>query len=197
MTKHVHLALVTVGLVTGAALADHIDGHDNDDPIHPVPIPGQEFFDGGLLFVTAIGPVGGREIISTDFDITYVSDGVTPASDIAIEVGLLIDDGTGNVQYLTTFVTGADLGFGAGPGTFEGSFSTDDLNGFAVESFIFPPNSIVDLTIGAVNGGIEGTGYFENSFINFVLTPIPAPASAGIVAAIGAIALCRRRAAGS
>jgi hypothetical protein len=186
------IALVTA--LAGGALADHIDGHDNDDPIHPVPIPGQDFFDGGVLFVTAIGPVGGREIISTDFDITYVSDGVTPASEIAMEVGLLIDDGMGGEPvYLTTFVTGADLGFGEGPGTFEGTFSTDDLNGFAVESFIFPPNSIVDLTIGAVDGAIDGTGYFEDSFVNFNLTPIPAPASVGVLALGGVLALRRRR----
>jgi hypothetical protein len=30
-----------------------------------------------------------------------------------------------------------------------------------------PPYSIVDIAVGAVDGGIEGSGYFVDSFINF------------------------------
>ncbi len=167
-------AAVAAG-IGALAFADHINGHNDDDPIHPVPIPGQEFFDGGVMFVTAIGPVGGREVIEVDMDITYVSDGTTPASEIVIEVGMLVEDNDGVIEYQSFHVTGGELGFGSGPGRFHGTFSTDALNGFAVQGFL-PPYSIVDLMIGSVNGGIQGSGYFEDSFANFMLTPIGCPA---------------------
>jgi hypothetical protein len=149
----------------GSVRADHIPGHDNDDPVFPVPIPGQEHFSGGIMFVTAIGPLGGSEIHNATFDITYVSDGTTPASELHITVGLFVNPD--NPVYIETSVDGTDLGFGSGAGTFKGTFETEALNGVAVESFLIAPNSIVDLEIGAVNGGIEGTGYFVDSFINF------------------------------
>lgn len=163
--------------------ASHIPGHDDDDPIFPVPIPGQQFFSGGILFVTAIGPPGGSEITNAEFDITYFSDGTTPASDILIEVGYMSEGG-----YLQSEVTGVDLGFGSGSGMFSGTFSTDALNGVAVESFLFPPHSIVDLTIGSVTGGIQGTGYFEDSFINFT---IPEPGALTLLL-IGGVVVARR-----
>ena len=147
--------------------ADHIPGHSNDDPIFPVPIPGQEFFTGGIIFITAIGPLGGSEIHNTSFDITYVSDGATPASDLHITVGMML--GEQDPVFVETHVNGTDLGFGSGPGIFQGTFETSALNGVAVESFLFPPYSIVDLSIGAIDGGIKGTGYFVDSFINFDL----------------------------
>lgn len=150
--------------------ADHIPGHENDDPIFPVPIPGPEFYTGGIIFITAIGPPGGAEIHNTTFDITYVSDGATPASDIHITVGMFIDED--NPQYVETSVNGSDLGFGSGAGTFKGSFDTSVFNGTAVESFLFPPNSIIDISIGAIDGGIDGTGYFLDSYINFDLVGI-------------------------
>ena len=151
---------------SGGVRADHIPGHDNDDPIFPVPIPGQEFFSGGILFVTALGPHGGSEIHNTTFDITYVSDGATPASDLHITVGMVL--GEQNPVYVEAVVNGTDLGFGSGPGTFQGSFETSVLNGVAVQGF-FPPYSIVDISIGSIDGGIQGTAYFVDSFINFDL----------------------------
>jgi hypothetical protein len=164
------LGVIAAGLsVSGfarVALADHIPDHSNSDPVFPVPIPGQAHFNGGILFVTALGPPGGSEIHNTTFDITYVSDGATPASELRIVVGMAL--GEENPVYVETHVDGTDLGFGSGPGTFEGTFETSDLNGIAVEGF-FPPYSIVDISIGAINGGIEGTGYFVDSFINFDL----------------------------
>ncbi len=144
--------------------ADHIPNHSNDDPVFPVPIPVQQFFSGGILFVTAIGPLGGSEIFNTTFDITYVSDGATPARDLHITIGMVI--GAANPVYIQTSVNGTDLGFGSGPGTFQGSFETSAMNGVAVQGF-FPPYSIVDISIGSIDGGIQGTGYFVDSFINF------------------------------
>ena len=171
MPKRLLLTATLAAAIGAFALADHVDGHHDDDPTHPVPIPGQEFFDGGAMFVTAIGPVGGREVIETELDITYVSDGATPASEIVIEVGMFVEDNDGVIEYTSFHVTGAELGFGSGPGKFHGTFSTDALNGFAVMGFL-PPYSIVDLMIGAVNGGIDGSGYFEDSFVIFNLTPL-------------------------
>jgi len=169
-TRFTVLCVAAAGLAVSGfprgVQADHIDGHNDDDPIFPVPIPGQQFFSGGIIFVTALGPPGGREIHNTRFDITYVSDGATPASDMLIVVGMLV--GETKPIYVETHVDGSDLGFGSGPGTFEGTFETSALNGIAIEGF-FPPYSIVDLSIGAIDGQIDGTAYFVDSFINFDL----------------------------
>ncbi len=148
----------------GAVMADHIHGHHNYEATWPVPIPGRQHFNGGVAFVTAIGPLGSYEVTDAVFDIVYVSDGKTPAKDILIEASIATESG-----YLTTHVSGADLGFGSGPGTFEGSFSTHDLDGVVLPGFL-GPNSLVDLTLGAVNGGIEGEGYFDHSAINLAVS---------------------------
>ncbi len=165
------LCVVATGLaVSGfsrAVQADHIPSHSNADPIFPVPLPGQEIFTGGILFVTAIGPPGGSEIHNTSFDITYVSDGATPASDLHITVGMVL--GEKNPVFVETHVDGTDLGFGSGPGEFQGTFETSALNGVAIESFLVAPYSIVDISIGSITGQIDGSGYFVDSFINFDL----------------------------
>jgi hypothetical protein len=175
-------AVAVMFVLAGSAAADHIPGHNNNDPIFPVPIPGQEFFDGGILFVTALGPFAGSEITNTEFDITFVSDGATPASDLLIFVSYFSEAGP-----LDFHLTGADLGFGSGPGVFIGSLSTDALNGITVESF-FPPYSLINLEIGAVGGQIDGSGYFEDSFINFDVGGVPEP-GAGILLVLGLVLL--------
>jgi hypothetical protein len=151
------------------ALADHLPGHSDGDPVFPVALPGQADFSGGAAWVSAIGPYGGSEITNARFDITYVSDGQTPASDILLNVGHLVDTGPGGIVYIETVVTGADLGFGSGSGTFHGTVETTDLNGVAVENFLVAPYSLVDVIIDATGGGIQGTGYFVDSFIYFDL----------------------------
>ena len=160
-------AAITVGALPISFKADHIPGHDNCDPTFPMPIPGQEFFSGGVLFVTLIGPVEDSIITNTTFDITYVSDGATPASEIQLHGTILLNGSSPGF-----IVTGKDLGFGSGPGTFKGIFETDALNGIAAVGF-FPPYSIVDLQIDAINGGIQGTGYFVDSFITCDVIPAP------------------------
>jgi hypothetical protein len=161
------------GLVLTAwgALADHIPGHDDCDPEFPVPMPGQEFFDGGVLFVTFIGPLADNVITSTTFDITWVSDGATPASDLFIEIAVQVDQ-----EFREFSVTGADLGFGSGPGTFHGTLQTKDLNGVVWPGFP-GPNSIINATVDVVGGGgIQGSAYFLDSFITFdVIPPPPCP----------------------
>lgn len=148
--------------LTSPSIADHIDGHNDSDPVWPVPLPGQDVFDGGAILLHGIGPYGGTEITNTELTITYVSDGATPASDIYIAISYL--SATGFLEY---YVTGADLGFGSGAGTFVGTISTDMLNGITTESFLFPPYSEIFIEIGAITGGINGVAYFEDSFINF------------------------------
>lgn len=190
-----HLALLPLIACVGVAapsLADHIEGHDNDSNIFPVPIPGHDDFSGGAAWVHAIGPFAGREILSATFDITYVSDGTTPASEMLLNVGLWVEGSSGQ-RYVETVVTGADLGFGSGAGTFHGVLETHDLDGVPIVNPLFPPYSSVDIIIGAVNGGIEGKAYFVDSVINFHLAPVPAPATAVLLGLAGAAASRRRR----
>jgi hypothetical protein len=155
---------------SSATLADHIPNHEDCDQTFPMPIPGAEHCcgDGSILWVTMIGPIDDYVIINTTFEITYVSDGATPASDIQLHGTAMVDGG-----FAEFIVTGADLGFGSGPGTFTGTYETDALNGVADESFFFPPYSIVDLQIDAVTGGIQGSSYFEDSFITCDVVPAP------------------------
>ena len=160
--------IISATLLVASAGADHIPGHDDCDPTHPMPMPGQEFFDGGALFVTFIGPIEDAIVTNTTFDITYVSDGTTPAADLSIHISVQVDN-----DFAHFTVTGADLGFGSGPGTFSGSYQTGELNGLVWPSFFFPPYSIVDADVGSVNGGIQGSGYFVDSTITFDLVPPP------------------------
>lgn len=186
MKNQIFRSIAVIALFASPVVADHIPGHNDSDPVWPVPIPGQEFFDGGAMFVSALGPYDDWEITSTDFDITYISDGATPASTLAIDVSVLTQQG-----FKEFHLTGADLGFGSGPGTFTGTISTNELNGNVVESFLLPPFSQVNIYVGAIVGGIDGVAYFENSFINFNVTPtVPAP---GALALMGFAAMAGRR----
>jgi hypothetical protein len=59
-----------------------------------------------------------------------------------------------------------------------GTFETTDLNGITVENFLVAPNSTLDVIVDAVGGGgIQGTGYFVDSFIHFDLVTDPPPCS--------------------
>lgn len=160
-------------LTSTATWADHIDGHEACDPIFPCPLPGEEFFTGGVMWVTLIGPIEDSIITGTTFDITWVSDGATPASDLEMHGTVMVDK-----NFVEFMVTGEDLGFGSGPGTFKGTFSTDALNGLVWPSFLLPPYSVVDLQIDAVNGGgIQGVSYFVDSFIKFDVVEPGCPAA--------------------
>ena len=162
------LAACGLAMTSTALRADHIPGHENCDADFPVPLPGQDFFDGGVLFGTLIGPLADSVITNTTFDITWVSDGATPASDLFIEIMVQVDD-----KFREFCLSGADLGFGGGPGTFVGTLETDVLNGVVWPGFL-PPNSTVDLFVDAVGGGgIQGSGFFVDSFIRFDVIPPP------------------------
>jgi len=177
----------TVAVSGSAAWADHIPGHDNCDPEFPMPLPGQEFFSGGVLFVTFIGPLEDDVITNTTFDIHWVSDGATPAADLFMEFTVQV-----NNQFVDFCLTGADLGFGSGPGTFKGTLQTDVLNGVVWPSPLFPPHSTVELVIDAVGGGgIQGTSFFVGSVVRFAV--IPAPPCVNVGACCHPIAGCSIR----
>jgi hypothetical protein len=150
-------------------------------------LPGQEFFDGGFLFVTGIGPPSGSTIVNTTFDINYVSDGTTPASELAIHVTAPVDG-----VHVDTDVIGTDLGFTSGPGTFTGTFATTALNGVTWNTFL--PTPVIDIEIGSTNfpPAIDGSGYFVDSFIIFDYVPVPEPGSFVLLAVGAAGALVRR-----
>ena len=159
------LSLLGALALTAGVAADHVPGHQTCDPTFPMPIPGSEFFTGGVLFVTLIGPVEDTVITNTVFHIHYVSDGATPASDLALVVSVMVDKGSPEI-----IVTGADLGFRGGAGTFLGTFETDAFNGVVWQSRF--PHSMVDLQIDAVGGGgIQGTAHFVASEITFDVIP--------------------------
>jgi hypothetical protein len=165
------IPFVLAASLAAPALADHINDHDPCDPVFPAPLPGQEHFSGGAAWVSAIGPIGGSEVTNARFDITYVSDGETPASEMLLNVGMWVDTKSESI-YVETIVTGADLGFGSGAGTFHGTFETTVLNGVAVEHFLVAPNSLIDVIIDASGGGgIQGTAYFVDSAILFDVIP--------------------------
>ena len=163
------ITAVIAAVGAGTAFADHIPGHDNQDPTFPMPIPGADIFNGGLLWVTLIAPDEGTIITNTTYHITFVSDGATPASELLIELGVKVGDGIAEFT-----VIGADLGFGSGPGVFHGKLTTDAFNG---ETWQPPalPFSTADLFIAATTGGINGSGYFVDSFVMFDVIPVQDP----------------------
>lgn len=175
------IGLLTIGAQT--ALADHIPGHDDCDPTFPAPIPGEDTFsgDGVVLFVTLIGPDAGTLITATTFDITFVSDGVMPASELELGVRLGVDG-----ELVEVRVLGSDLGFGGGPGTFVGTLQTDAFNGIVDPGF---PGPVINLQISRSNGdGVDGTAFFVDSAIVFdVVPPPPCDDPSGAVCGNGTI----------
>lgn len=169
------ITAIAFSAISTVTLADHIGIHEPCDPIFPCPLPGEEFFTGGAMWVSLIGPVEDSVITNTTFNITWVSDGATPASTLELHGTVQVDQ-----TFIDFTVTGADLGFGSGPGTFKGSFSTDALNGVVWPHFLVAPNSIVDLQVDVVGGGgIQGYAYFAaDSFINFDVIDVPGCKSA-------------------
>lgn len=160
------VVLLRVGVLLAAstfANADHVPGHDDCDPTFPVPLPDQQTYSGGIIFLTAIGPFAETQILETVINVKYISDGATPAEELLFNISVPVD---GKQRELV--LTGAELGFGEGPGTFRGRLATHFFDG-QVWLNSPGPSSIVEIGIGAVNGGVEGTAYFVNSSITFKL----------------------------
>jgi len=150
--------------------------------------PDREFFPNFGISFSIQGPYEGAEITNTTFDLTFVSDGTTPASDLSMKLGLeLTQQGYTEVAF-----TGADLGFGSGANTFTATFSTDALNGVVAGGPFFP-YAFTELSVFGVNGSILGDFYFIDSSFTFDLIPaVPAPGSA-FVLTCSAIAIRRTR----
>jgi hypothetical protein len=129
----------------------------------------EDQFTGQIMFITYIGPPAGQNVWHATADFTWVSIGGTPASNILVNFELAID---GITEHWT--VTGADLGWGSGPGTYTGTIGTDLLNG------LLTPNgpggsTIINVDIGTTTGdGLTG-GHFDNSSFTLELAPVPAP----------------------
>ena len=171
-----------VGLLLVACLptfADHFPGHDPCALTHTLTIPGKEFFNGqGLaLFISYIGPPSDSIITNTTFDITFVSDGTMPASELEFLVGIGLVEG-----FVDVSVLGSDLGFGSGLGIFVGTFQTSALNGTVVPNV---PGALVDVHISHSSGnGIPGTAYFVDSTITFDVIPPPPCGQPGRVSTV-------------
>lgn len=150
------------------AEGDHIDGHDDDDPVFPTVLPDRDVYRGGPAIMHLIGPRENYRITRTRFDIAWATDGLTSAADIVFTFGTQV-----NGNYATFTVTGADLGFGDGPGLWHGTLETDALNG---ETWRYPwyEFSIVDLQIDAEGTGWNGgTSFFVDSWIYFDVEASP------------------------
>ncbi len=173
MRSITHSILILLGFWSALtpSLPARVAQAKEDDTHHTVPMPGPSVFFGGgqLMSLMAIGPVDGSRVIGATFHITWASDGLTPASDLLVEVEVPTETGTASVT-----VTGADLGFGSGVGVFRGAFWTDELNGVIDHPGAFQ-NSVVMVTIGSVSGPVQGRGFFVRS--GLVLDMIPAGAT--------------------
>jgi hypothetical protein len=91
MARYILVLIAALNAAASSAHADHIPGHGNGDPTFQVPLPGPDFFTGGAIAITAIGPPAGTVIKNTTFDITYVSDGATPASNRLLEISAQVN----------------------------------------------------------------------------------------------------------
>jgi hypothetical protein len=146
----------------------------------------EDQFTGQIMFITYIGPPAGQNIWHATADFTWISNGGTPASNILVNFELAVN---GVTEHWT--VTGADLGWGSGPGTYTGTIGTDMLNG------LLTPNgpgggTIIHVDIGTTTGdGLTG-GHFDNSSFTLELAPVPAP-SALFALAGGLVVRHRRR----
>lgn len=145
----------------------------------------EDQFTGQVMFITFIGPPAGQNIWHATADFTWIANGGgTPASNVLVNFELAVN---GMTKHWT--VTGADLGWGSGPGTYTGSIGTDFLNG------LISPNgpggsSIIHVDIGTTTGGGLSGGHFDNSSFTLEIAPIPAPSSLAI---LGGTLLSRRR----
>lgn len=133
-----------------AVLATPLAAHDE---------PGSSNFDllvpdmplgGAITFVSLVGPAAGNEVLHTTWNLTYTAPhGGTPASDLILELTMPL--ATGSAEMV---VTGADLGWPALTGTFNGSIDSDALNGVLAQGlFGF---TVPELVILSTDGGVDG-----------------------------------------
>ena len=168
---------------TTPASAGHIPGHNDGDPVFPIPIPD---FDGGVVYGTMIGPEAGVRIVGTRFDVNFRSDGEMPASELLITFTAQVDN-----DFRSMTVSGADLGFTSGAGDFQGTLQTDYFNG---EVWQFPnwPHSLPEIEIHSTQGGVPGVVQISNSFIYLDVIPVPEPGALALLLLSASAAALRR-----
>ena len=116
-----------------------------------------------LILASLIGPKVGKTIAHTTLDIEWESNGVFPPSELLLEFEIFVNGGTQK----SWIVTGSDLGWGAGAGTYFGQLDTDDLNGVAWH--FLAPDAIIDFTVATASGTGGVTGKLTNSTLTFDL----------------------------
>lgn len=173
-------SLVAAGIVLAASLSTAAtavaqgvfhSGMLRDGMHFRVPLPGKQTFSGGghIGFHTLAGPVGDTRVIGADLDITFYSDGQTPASDLWVEFDAMLDG-----ERRLFVVRGTDLGFGAGPGVHRAALSTHALDGIVWQAGGFS-NSTIDVVIKTESGEpIQGTSFFIGSVLTLKVIPADA-----------------------
>ena len=147
----------------------------------------EDQFSGQIMFITYIGPPAGQNVWHATADFTWISTGGTPASNILVNFELAVN---GITEHWT--VTGADLGWGSGPGTYTGSIGTDRLNGLITANGPLG-GTIIHVDIGTTTGdGLSG-GHFDNSSFTLEIAPVPAPSALALLLLGGRTSKRRRR----
>lgn len=143
--------LSTTGALVLASLwgATHAD---DPTPIHThVSDLGLSPFSGEIIAMTAFGPDAGEPVWNTRVDVTFTTDGTTPASELLFHVSLQLEGGSGHWS-----VSGADLGFPEAAGTYSGSLETDHFDGVVSNMTPFPFTPM-EVSVQSTTGGLWGT----------------------------------------
>lgn len=133
------------------ALVSNADAHDPTatqtfvSPLPTMPL------DSSILFVTLVGPEVGLSVVHATLDVAWESDGTFPASDLLLHYELSIDNSIADLV-----VTGADLGWGSGEGTFTATLETEILNGQTVQGALFGTKFELDIATSTGTGGVTG-----------------------------------------
>jgi hypothetical protein len=144
------MAVVLI-LTSGVGLAHDRPG--STEFVAPLPT---DNYTGKILTATLIGPTNDSHVLHATLAVTWNSHPNMPASDLGLEFTLPTVNGSEH-----WIVTGADLGFGDGPGTFTATLDSDDLNGIVF--WPLPPNAIIHFDIFNATGTDGVWGQFQNS----------------------------------
>lgn len=155
------LLLVPAFGVLASEFAPSPCAHDLDgNTIFVAPVPDQTM-TGEVVLATLIGPPSGSTVVHAELSLNFTTNGAVNAADVQLDFGLSLD-GVGK-HWL---VSGSDLGWGSGSGTFSGTIATDDFFGQIGQGFL-PGASVISLDIHATTGGVWGQ--FTNSELRLTL----------------------------
>ena len=113
------LSLVALCAQPSAAYAHDLEA--NTVLVAPLPT---DILSGSIIFATLSGPLAGPTVVHSELDLTFVTNGMSNASDVVLHFKVTVDD-----VFMEWVVQGSDLGWGTGPGTFSGTIDTDQLFG--------------------------------------------------------------------